>query len=253
MRLSRLYSDHPEVFVPVVFNDGVSAVLAEIRVPANRDLDSHNLGKSTFGDVLDFCLLRGKDKHDFLYKHASRFNRFTLYLELELPEGTFLTIGRPVDPGTKIRFKRSAESIPDLAKASEQDWDHFDVPFEKARDLLDGWLALSTLTPWRFRKVAGYLLRGQRDYDDVFKLGKFSGKHQDWKPFVGHLLGLKAESIGALYDKHEELAGARSELSQVVREWGDAEVDPAAIGGLVAASAASLSGGDSISNASPWA
>lgn len=235
MKLLRIYSTDPQVFVPVEFNPGVSAVLAEIRVPKERGVDSHNLGKSTFGTVIDYCLLRGKDKKDFLYKHFDRFKQFTFYLELQLDDTSFLTIGRPVDPGTRVRFKRSLTAGHDMSLAVDDDWDHLDVPFDKAKDLLDGWLSLDVLRPWRFRKLAGYLLRGQRDYDDVFQLGKFSGKHQDWKPFVGHLLGLEPAPIEALYSKHQELADSRSQLGGILREWGDAEVDPVAIGGVIAA------------------
>jgi len=32
---------------------GLSAVLAEIRIPENRELDTHNLGKTTIGALID--------------------------------------------------------------------------------------------------------------------------------------------------------------------------------------------------------
>lgn len=233
MRLRRLYSNHPNVFAPIEFHDGLSAILAEIRVPANRQLDTHNLGKTTVGELIDFCLLKGKDNRFFLFKHESRFAEFTFYLEVELPGGGYLTMGRPVVPGSRIDLKRSDESIHDITDLAQPDWDHLGLPFDRARLLLDGTLAIEVLRPWGFRKLVGYLIRSQRDYQDVFQLGKFSGKHQDWKPFVAHLLGMESQPVIDLYDKREELALASTHLSSLTREWGADEVDPSVLDGLI--------------------
>lgn len=233
MKLSRLYSNHPSVFKSIVFRDGLSAVLAEIRVPANRLLDTHNLGKTTVGELIDFCLLKGKSNQFFLFKHEATFSEFTFYLELQLPSGGFLTIARPVIPGSRIDLLRSDRSIPDVNAAGDINWDHTDVPFERARTLVDGILGFDALKPWGFRKLVGYLIRSQRDYMDVFQLGKFSGKHQDWKPFVAHLVGLEAQPVIDLYNKREELNAAESRLSTLTRERGGDEVDSSVIDGLI--------------------
>ncbi|GGM26395.1 hypothetical protein GCM10011608_08880 [Micromonospora sonchi] len=233
MRLQRLYSNRPEVFAPVTFNEGLSAVLAEIRVPANRLLDTHNLGKSTLAELIDYCLLKGKSNSFFLFKHRSLFAAFTFYLEIELPGGGYLTIGRPVDPGSKIDFKRSESSIEDITALDAPDWDHLALPFDRAKMLLDGMLAIDALRPWGFRKVVGYLIRSQRDYLDVFQLGKFSGKHQDWKPFVAHLIGMESGPVIELYQKREELNAATSDLATLTREWSGEDVDPSVLDGLI--------------------
>ena len=73
MKLVRLYSDQPDRFLPIEFNDGLSAILAEIRVRENRDLHTHNLGKTTIGSLIDFCLIKGKDAKFFLFKHEDVF------------------------------------------------------------------------------------------------------------------------------------------------------------------------------------
>lgn len=233
MKLSRLYSNKPAVFGPLVFNDALSVVLAEIRVPENRLLDTHNLGKTTVGELIDFCLLKGKSNTFFLFKHGERFRDFTFYIEVELDDGSFLTIGRPVEPGSRIDFLRSNESVPDVTGMGVNDWDHTNLAFDRARLLLDGYLRLDVLKPWGFRKLVGYLIRSQADYLDVFQLGKFSGKHQDWKPFVAHLLGMPAEPVIGLYDKREELASATSHLNSVAQEWGDDAADPSVLDGLI--------------------
>lgn len=234
MKLSRLYSNRPDIFKSIEFNDELSAVLAEIRVPANRSLDTHNLGKTTIGELIDFCLLRGKSPAFFLFKHQTTFESFTFYLEIMLRSGDYLTIARPVVPGSKVDFLRSEVSLPDVTGLDISAWDHVGVSFERAKGLLDGLLGFDVLKPWRFRKLVGYLIRSQRDYLDVFQLGKFSGKHQDWKPFVAHLLGLQAEPVIALYDKREELTAAELRLSALTREWGADEADASVIDGLIA-------------------
>ena len=57
MKLSRLYSSKPDLFEPVEFVQGLNVVMAEIRLPENRNKDTHNLGKTTLGRLLDFGFL----------------------------------------------------------------------------------------------------------------------------------------------------------------------------------------------------
>lgn len=232
MRLSKLYSNQPAVFSPIAFNDRLSVVVAEIRVAANQDLDTHNLGKTIVGELLDFCLLKGKSSEFFLFREPALFDSFIFYLELRLPSDRFLTIRRAVDSGTRIDFVETAQSI-DALEMPDDRWDHLDVPFERARLILDSYLGIEALSPWPFRKLVGYLLRSQADYSDVFQLGKFSGKHQDWKPFVAHLLGLNSGSVKDLYDKREELSVAETHLSSLIQEWGTDASDPSTIDGLI--------------------
>jgi uncharacterized protein YydD (DUF2326 family) len=233
MKLSRLYSNQPAVFESLEFRDGLCAVLAEIRVPANRLLDTHNLGKTTVGELIDYCLLKGKSKDFFLFKHEARFAEFTFYLEIQLPTGEYLTIARPVVPGSRVDLMRSETSIPDVTTMGDAEWNHVGLPFVRARMLLDGIIGIDALKPWGFRKLVGYLIRSQSDYMDVFQLGKFSGKHQDWKPFVALLVGLEAQPVIDLYDKREELNTAETRLSTLTREWGGDDVDASVIDGLI--------------------
>ncbi|GAB2739980.1 DUF2326 domain-containing protein [Sinomonas soli] len=232
MKLSKLYSNRPE-FEPIAFREGLSVVYAEIRVPANRELDTHNLGKTTVGTLIDFCLLKGKSPSLFLYRHETRFADFTFYLELQLDDGTFLTIARPVNPGSKIDFLRTPESIERKNLPEAASWDHVAVAFDRAKKILDGILGFRVLQPWGFRMLAGYLIRSQADYQDVFQLRKFSGKHRDWKPFVAHLLGLEAEPVIDLYGKRDDLASITNRLQTLTDEWGGNEADPSVLDGLI--------------------
>lgn len=219
--------------MPIQFNDGLSVILAEIRVPSNRNLDTHNLGKTTVGELIDFCLLKGKSSSFFLFKHDLRFSEFTFYLEVKLLDGTYLTVARPVNPGSRADLVRSEHSIEDATQLTLKEWDHVNLPFDKAKLILDGILGFQALRPWPFRKLVGYLIRSQGDYLDVFQLDKFSGKHQDWKPFVAHLLGMEAKPVIELYDKREQLSEATSHLNTLIQEWGGEDADPSVLDGLI--------------------
>ncbi|MFD3704256.1 DUF2326 domain-containing protein [Nocardia sp. NPDC058658] len=233
MKLSRLYSNHPHEFRGIEFKEGFNVVLAEIRVPENRDLDTHNLGKTTVGELLDFCLLKSKSNSFFLFRHENVFYDYTFYLELALDDGSYLNIARSVMPGTKIELKRGPEKVDDASLLTAGDWDHIGLPMDRAKKIVDGILAIDALRPWSYRKLIGYLIRSQRDYLDVFQLGKFSGSHADWKPFVAHLLGMTAETVINLYEKRDELSLAKTRLATLLQEWGGDDADPSVLDGLI--------------------
>ncbi|MFE1595448.1 DUF2326 domain-containing protein [Nocardia sp. NPDC058705] len=233
MKLSRLYSNHPQAFRGIDFKEGFNVVLAEIRVPENRELDTHNLGKTTVGELLDFCLLKSKSGSFFLFRHEVVFHDYTFYLEVELDDGTYLNIARSVTPGTKIELKRGPEKVADASALAPGEWDHIGLPLDRAKKIVDGILAIDALRPWGYRKLIGYLIRSQRDYLDVFQLGKFSGSHADWKPFVAHLLGMSAETVVNLYSKRDELGDERARLSTLLQEWGGEDADPSVLDGLI--------------------
>jgi uncharacterized protein YydD (DUF2326 family) len=69
MKLSKLYSNRHNSFPPIRFNDGLNVVLAEIRDPENLNKDTHNLGKTTIAQIIDFCLLKKRSASFFLFKN----------------------------------------------------------------------------------------------------------------------------------------------------------------------------------------
>lgn len=200
MRLSRIYSNREDVFGPIDFAVGLSVVLAEIRLPENMGKDTHNLGKSLLARLIDFCFL-SKPKELILLQHGALFEGYVFFLEVQLHDLTFLTVRRGVDDATRIAFKKHADGRRLLTGLSDAAWDHFNVPFERARALLDALLDWRSLKPWDYRKEIGYLLRSQDDYREVIQLRKFSYAHADWKPFVAHLLGFDAGPVAAFYVK----------------------------------------------------
>lgn len=222
MKLSKLYSNKPDVFEPIEFNSGLNVVLGEIRLPENKKKDTHNLGKTTLGSLIDYCLLSTRDAKFFLFKHYHLFTDFVFLLEVELLDGTYVTIRRDVEEATKITFKKHVKRRQDFTTLPESAWDHVDVPFERAKDLLDGLLNLGALKPWSFRKGLGYLVRSQDDFADIFRLSKFKSVQSDWKPYLAHLLGFNAQIIGEHYKKEEELTQKEATAQTIRNELGGA-------------------------------
>ncbi|HVJ06480.1 MAG TPA: DUF2326 domain-containing protein [Candidatus Saccharimonadales bacterium] len=233
MKLSKLYTNKPDLFAPVDFVAGLNVVLAEIRLPENKKKDTHNLGKTTLGRLLDFCLLSSRDSKMFLFKHPHLFGEFVFFLEIELLDGSYITVRRGAEEATKISFKKHDVARQDFSSLPESSWDHFEMPFERARDLLDGLLDLRALKPWSFRKGLGYLLRSQEDYRDVFHLGKFASAHADWKPYLAHILGFDAGLVERHYQKEEELAKKDAIAQTIKNELGGSVVDISKIEGLL--------------------
>src|SRR4051794_37070831 len=106
MKPSKLCSNRPKAFTPVEFEPELNVVLAEIRLPENRDRDTHNLGKTTFGRLLDFGFLASRDSKFFLFKHWDRFKDFVFLMEIELLDGSYVTVRRSVAEASKIAFKK---------------------------------------------------------------------------------------------------------------------------------------------------
>lgn len=233
MKLSRFYSNKPDVFEAVDFVQGLNVVMAEIRLPENRSRDTHNLGKTTLGRLLDFGFLAGRDSKFFLFKHLDRFKDFVFFLEVELEDASFVTIRRGVQEATKISFKKHEAGHQDFSSLPTSGWDHQEVAFDRARELLDGLLDWRALKPWSYRKGLGYLLRSQEDFREVFQLRKFASKHADWKPFLAHMLGFDAKLIALHYEKEEELARKQATEQTIKAELGGSIEDISKVEGIL--------------------
>ena len=107
------------------------------------------------------------------------------------------------------------------------------MPFERARELLDGLLDWRALNPWSFRKGLGYLLRSQDDFREVFQLRKFANAHADWKPFLAHVLGFNAQLVARHYEKEDELAKTQATAQTIKNELGGSIEDISKIEGIL--------------------
>jgi len=211
----------------------MNVVMAEIRLPENRSKDTHNLGKTTLGRLLDFGFLAKRDPKFFLFKHSDLFKEFIFFLEIELEDASFVTIRRSVKEATKISFKRHQAGHQDLSGLALTEWDHVNMPFERARELLDGVLDWRAIKPWAYRKGLGYLLRSQDDFRDVFHLRKFAAAHSDWKPFLAHVLGFDAQLIVEHYEKEEQLSKKQAITQTIKNELGGSIEDISKIEGIL--------------------
>ncbi len=218
MRLSKLYSNSSDIFEPIIFNRGLNIVLAEIRLPENKLKDTHNLGKTTLLKLIDFCLLKKKSNDFFLFKHEDIFRDFVFYIEIETNRHKYITIRRSVKKASRIYLKSHTEPYHDFSMLSEDSWDHADLPFEKARQLLDGISKLDIAAPWSYRIPLGYSLRSQKDYHDVFELDKFRGDHADWKPYLAKLIGFDSRLMSRNYEITKEIEEKKKDIIRKKRD-----------------------------------
>lgn len=232
MRLSRIYCNNPDIFGPIKFNPGLNVVLGEIRMPENRDRSIHNLGKTTLAKLIDFCLLLGRNKDFFLYKHEC-FQDFVFYIEIAGLSGDFVTVRRSVQQSSKIDIAVHMTPNQNLTESSEIDWLHRDLPFDRGLQVLDALLGLAAAKPWTFRNPVSYALRTQKDFGNVFQLGKFLGKHRDWKPYVAHVLGFDSLLVESNYDVAQEIEELSQTIATLKLELGSANVDLDGTRGLI--------------------
>ncbi|WP_321333946.1 DUF2326 domain-containing protein [uncultured Bacteroides sp.] len=216
MKLSQLYSNK-NTFKHIVFNKGINVVLGKVTKKYDLAKDSHNLGKSTLISVLDFMLLKDIDKNHFFRQFNSKFNGLTLYLEIILNSGEYLTICRSIDDPNKISFKKNdARTVANEATK----WDVLDLSLTKSITQLDEYLHFDVLQTWKYRKSVTYFLRGQKDYNDIFQLGKYqNGKHVDWKPFMFDLLGFDGNLLTEKYELDGKIENNKTFINAIEKEF----------------------------------
>lgn len=212
MKLSKLYSNLPDKFSPIIFNDGLNFIYGEIRHPESKIKDTHNLGKTTLARLLDFMFLAEKRKQ-FLFQNQEIFKNFIFFLEIQLAENQYLTIKRGVENNTKIGFYSHNSSNQDYRTLSESSWYELNS-FDNAKIYLDGKLNFTAVQSWQYRKLIGYLIRTQDDFYQVFQLYKHRGKDADWKPYMADLLGFDGELAKQRYQLDKQV----SDLNLKIKE-----------------------------------
>lgn len=220
MKLSKLYSNRCNVFEDIEFNDGLNVVVGEIRSEKNKNQDSHNLGKSKLAELIDFSLLKGRNKSQFLFKNFEIFNGFVFFLEIKLNSGSYLTVRRSVEENSKISFIKHEAKFQDYTSLPEKSWPYSRVPIDKAKAFLDSQLNLTSLGSWDYRAAVGYALRRQEDFVDIFQLNKFRGSHISWKPYLGHILGFNATFLTQNYELKSALEQLKEEIDELKTSLG---------------------------------
>ncbi|CNI36725.1 DUF2326 domain-containing protein [Yersinia bercovieri] len=222
MKLSKIYSNNDAIFKPIEFNDGFNVIIGEIRKEENKDEDTHNLGKSTLADLIDFCLIKKKNKSSFLFKKESKFINFIFYLEIKTNENEYITIRRSVASQSKISLKRHTEKNSNFSNLPllKECWEYLNISFENAKLILDAILDFEPIKPWTYRNALSYALRGQEDFSDIFKLKDFMGKHLHWKPYIGCLLGFNSELLIKNYKLKDDIDDLSKKIEEIKTKIG---------------------------------
>jgi len=225
MKLSKLYCNK-ENFKNIRFQSGLNVVYADVKTKIDDSKNSHNLGKTILIELIDFLLLKGIDnkKKHWLYSTKNDvgegvFEEYVFYLEIYLNHGKYLTIRRSVERNRKIAFKLSEQSVEKFTSPSN--WDEEDIAFSKAKELLSKYLAFDFFKdkPYDYRKAINYCLRRQGDYNDIYKVSKFSGKHVYWKPFMFDLLGFNGRLIEEKYEIDTEIEKFKTFAENLKKEF----------------------------------
>lgn len=225
MKLNKLYCNK-ENFKNIRFQPGLNVVYADVKTKIDDSNNSHNLGKTILIELIDFLLLKGIDnkKKHWLYstkndQGESIFIKYVFYLEIYLNHDKYLTIRRSVERNTKIAFKLSDQSVEEFAPPPN--WDEEDITFSKAKELLSKYLAFDFFKdkPYDYRKAINYCLRRQGDYNDIYKVSKFAGKHLYWKPFMFDLLGFNGRLIEEKYEIDNEIEKFKTFADNLKKEF----------------------------------
>lgn len=212
MKLSKFYSNLPDKFSPIIFNDGLNFIYGEIRHPESKNKDTHNLGKTTLARLLDFMFLAKRHKEQFLFKNQEKFKDFIFFLEIKLSKNEHLTIKRGVENNTKIGFYSHNNPNQDYRTLPEDSWYEL-TSFDNAKTYLDGKLNFTAIKSWQYRQLIGYLIRTQDDFSQVFQLQSRS-KDSDWKPYMADLLGFNGELAKQRY----QIIGQVDDLKSKIKE-----------------------------------
>ncbi|MDP3114006.1 MAG: DUF2326 domain-containing protein [Candidatus Cloacimonadaceae bacterium] len=221
MQISKLYSNFKNHFHDIEFNENsINVIYADITDPENYDKDTHNLGKTTLIDLIDFMLLKKRTDENFLFKHYALFKNYVFYIELRLPSRSkYLTIRRAVNSHTKISFFEHDSRNQDFSDEIMDIWSYTDVPLNKAKTILDAYLSFRVIKPWSYRTGLPYFLRSQHDYQDVFQPNQYKGKHKDWKPYLIQILGFDGQQMERTYDIDDDIHDVESQIRLERREF----------------------------------
>lgn len=209
MKLSRLYSNNDKVFAPINFNEGLNVILGKVEKEKlkSETNSTHNLGKTTLTHVIDFCLLSKANEVIKKIGKKQEFKDLAFCLEIKIQENSYITIRRAILKSSKISLSSCNKAVNSITS-----WDHDDIPFDKAKEILNEKLALNCLGEFKYRRGIGYCLRRQKNYDDVFQTRK-GVPDKDWKPYMGKILGFNHKIISDKYLLEDEIKSMKDFIS----------------------------------------
>jgi len=226
MKLSQIYTNENK-FKNIKFNlIGLNVIYAEVKTKIADKNNSHNLGKSLLIEVIDFLLLKKiKNKQDHFFYSTKTvggievFEDYVFYLEILLDNKNYLTIRRSVSANSKISFAINDVQTHDFAEPKK--WEYENETFDNAKEILSSYLNFNFFKNknYDYRKSINYAMRGQRDYQDIYRLTKFVGRDIYWKPFMFDFLGFPGKLLEVKYELDKEIEEKKNYIEQLISEF----------------------------------
>ncbi|MCQ2965609.1 MAG: DUF2326 domain-containing protein [Alphaproteobacteria bacterium] len=208
--LYKLSANH-STFKPIVFNRGLNIVLAEKTSKSGEKASRNALGKTTFIEILDFCLGSDFSKNSKL--NALELKDWAFSLELELNSYHF-EVTRYIDNPKRIFIHSFCKNIPFDLKQQKDQSAYIDIG-EWKEFLGENLFNIKNIeTKKAFsptgRTVLGYFLRKSGAYTDPFTTFKNQKavQKQTNNAFVLNLLwgkSLELHNFQEETDKHKNL------------------------------------------------
>lgn len=193
MRLSKIYSNDCR-FPMIEFRSGINALIATGEKP-------HSVGKTTFLEIIDYCLLR-KRKSNFL--QLKNFSDFEFFLEIQKSQGGYITIKRIVKSNRiALKVHERSESCLDLSNNEFDYYGNYEEMLKQFEQELDFYLNGRSIG--NFRQYVHYFLREKEEHANAFKPNSLSfiGEYA-WKSLVASMVGMDGSIIaekGIVEDK----------------------------------------------------
>ena len=209
MKLSKLYCDNKLIFSDLRFNPGMNIVLASVEKQSDKTKDSHNLGKTSLGKLIDYCFLKEVKSDFFLYQNPIYFEELSFFLEIENGD-SFITVKRSVKDRGYVSIICHLEGDQDFSQRHVP-WLHHNIPIKKAKEILNAYLNWGNSKDFPYRDHLAYFLRTQDEYKTVFKLNP-NLSDKIWKPIVAELLGFDALQVEQFYSNEELIKNNRRDI-----------------------------------------
>ena len=192
MKLVKIFSNKKE-FKEIEFNEHFNIIVGKKTKESNdknsKKKDSHNLGKTSLVNLIDFLLLKRMEGENVFKKHSDLFKEHIFYLELLLDSGKYLLIKRSVEKNTKISFALLETK---LKKIDEEKivWEHVDLSFEKAKKILNNiYLNFNVLKKYDYRTYLRMIFLKDKDSFSKKMKNPYKGSDFEWKNKLLYLFG----------------------------------------------------------------
>ncbi len=192
MKLVKIFSNKKE-FKEIEFNEHFNIIVGKKTKESNdensKKKDSHNLGKTSLVNLIDFLLLKRMEGENIFKKHSDLFKEHIFYLELLLDSGKYLLIKRSVEKNTKISFALLESK---LEKIDEEKivWEHVDLPYEKSKKILNNiYLNFNVLKEYDYRTYLRMIFLKDKDSFSKKMKNPYKGSDFEWKSKLLYLFG----------------------------------------------------------------